>query len=126
MRVVGRRLTGSSVKLAVGLRADVPSGFDTAALPRLPVTTLSEKASEQLLDLHHSGLDPQVRRLVLDEALGNPLALLELPPHVLPSGRAASKRADLVGYTGWRPASPASASASASAAGLRRPHRGPR
>ncbi|MGV9937174.1 helix-turn-helix transcriptional regulator [Streptomyces olivaceoviridis] len=97
---VGRRLTGSSVKLAVGLRSDVPSGFDTAALPHLPVTTLSEKASEQLLDMHHPGLDPRIRRLVLDEALGNPLALLELPPHVLRSGRAAGNREDLVGYTG--------------------------
>ncbi|MEU7361718.1 helix-turn-helix transcriptional regulator [Streptomyces olivaceoviridis] len=96
----GRRLTGSSVKLAVGLRSDVPSGFDTAALPHLPVTTLSEKASEQLLDLHHPGLDPRIRRLVLDEALGNPLALLELPPHVLRSGRAAGNQEDLVGYTG--------------------------
>ncbi|MFG2356897.1 LuxR C-terminal-related transcriptional regulator [Streptomyces sp. NPDC048521] len=97
---VGRRLTGSSVKLAVGLRSDVPSGFDTAALPQLPVTTLSEKASEQLLDMHHPGLDPEIRRLVLDEALGNPLALLELPPHVLRNGRAAGDREDLVEYTG--------------------------
>ncbi|MGW2035784.1 helix-turn-helix transcriptional regulator [Streptomyces sp. NPDC001811] len=97
---VGRRLTGSSVKLAVGLRSDVPSGFDTAALPQLPVTTLSEKASEQLLDLHHPGLDPGVRRLVLDEALGNPLALLELPPHVLRSGRTAGDRDTTVGYSG--------------------------
>ncbi|MEW2290696.1 ATP-binding protein, partial [Streptomyces sp. NPDC047841] len=97
---VGRRLTGSAVKLAVGLRSDVPSGFDTAALPQLPVTTLSEKASEQLLDLHHPGLDPGVRRLVLDEALGNPLALLELPPHVLRSGRTAGDRDETVGYSG--------------------------
>ncbi|WP_030657963.1 MULTISPECIES: AAA family ATPase, partial [Streptomyces] len=97
---VGRRLTGSSVKLAVGLRSDVPSGFDTAALPQLPVTTLSEKASEQLLDMHHPGLDPEIRRVVLDEALGNPLALLELPPHVLRSGRTAGNGEDLVGYAG--------------------------
>ncbi|MFD8786748.1 LuxR C-terminal-related transcriptional regulator [Kitasatospora sp. NPDC059599] len=97
---VGRRLTGSSVKLVVGLRADVPSGFDTAALPELPVTTLSERASGQLLDLHHPGLDPRVRRLVLDEAQGNPLALLELPPHVLRSGRTAGGRGEPFGYTG--------------------------
>ncbi|MEU9044936.1 MULTISPECIES: LuxR C-terminal-related transcriptional regulator [unclassified Kitasatospora] len=97
---VGRRLTGSSVKLVVGLRSDVPSGFDTAALPRLPVTTLSERASEELLDLHHPGLAPQVRRLVLDEAQGNPLALLELPPHVLRSGRPAGDRAEPFGYAG--------------------------
>jgi DNA-binding CsgD family transcriptional regulator len=96
---VGRRLTGSSVKLVVGLRSDVPSGFDTAALPELPVTTLPEKASEQLLNRHHPGLDPRIRRLVLDEAQGNPLALLELPPYVR-GGRAGRDPEELFGYTG--------------------------
>ncbi|MFF4015905.1 AAA family ATPase [Streptomyces sp. NPDC001843] len=95
---VGRRLTGSSVKLVVGLRSGVASGFDTAALPELPVTTLSEKASEQLLDRHHPGLDPRVRRLVLDEAQGNPLALLELPPYV--RGSRAGRDSEPFGYTG--------------------------
>ncbi|WLW58782.1 helix-turn-helix transcriptional regulator [Streptomyces sp. YU58] len=96
---VGRRLTGSSVKLVVGLRSEVPSGFDTAALSELPVTALSEKAAEQLLDTHHPGLDPRIRRLVLDEAQGNPLALLELPPHVRGS-RAGRAPGELTGYTG--------------------------
>ncbi|MFJ3672531.1 AAA family ATPase [Streptomyces sp. NPDC090106] len=96
---VGRRLTGSSVKLVVVLRSDLPSGFDTAALPELPVTTLSEKASEQLLDMHHPGLDPRIRRLVLDEAQGNPLALLELPPYVR-GNRAGRTPEELLGYTG--------------------------
>ncbi|MFJ6380112.1 AAA family ATPase [Kitasatospora sp. NPDC092039] len=80
---VGRRLAGSSVKLLVGVRSDVPCGFDTAALPLLAVTTLSAQASERLLELHHPGLDAGLRRLVLDEAQGNPLALRELPPHML-------------------------------------------
>ncbi|WP_189820247.1 helix-turn-helix transcriptional regulator [Streptomyces olivaceoviridis] len=96
---VGRRLTGSSVKLAVGLRSDLASGFDTAALPAVPVTTLSEKASEQLLDMHHPGLDPRLRRLVLDEAQGNPLALLELPPYVR-GNRSARGSGESFGYTG--------------------------
>ncbi|MFD9789905.1 AAA family ATPase [Streptomyces sp. NPDC059070] len=96
---VGRRLTGSSVGLVVGLRSGVPSGFDTAALPELPVPTLSEHASQQLLDLRSPGLDPRTRRLILDEAQGNPLALLELPPHVLRSGRAADDRRERTGYS---------------------------
>ncbi|MHB9756430.1 helix-turn-helix transcriptional regulator [Streptomyces sp. BYX5S] len=94
---VGRRLTGSSVKLVVVLRSELSSGFDTAALPELPVTTLSEKASEELLDLRHPGLAPRIRRLVLDEAQGNPLALLELPPYVRRAGRTPE---ELLGYTG--------------------------
>ncbi|WP_223280803.1 helix-turn-helix transcriptional regulator [Streptomyces antnestii] len=96
---VGRRLTGSSVKFVVGLRSGVPSGFDTAALPELPVTTLSEKVAERLLDMRHPGLDPQIRRLVLDEAQGNPLALLELPPYVH-GGLAGRNPEKLFGYTG--------------------------
>lgn len=96
---VGRRLTGSSVKLVVVLRAGVPSGFDTAALPELAVPTLSEDASERMLDLHHPELAPHVRRLVLEEAQGNPLALLELPPYVRGS-RSGHTPQESLGYTG--------------------------
>ncbi|MFI6876130.1 AAA family ATPase [Streptomyces sp. NPDC050400] len=98
---VGRRLTGSSVRLTVGLRSDVPSGFDTAALPRLPVTTLTDEAAQRLLDLRHPGLAPKIRARVLAEAQGNPLALLELPPHVQRSALTADDEAALPGgYTG--------------------------
>ncbi|MFD7084479.1 AAA family ATPase [Streptomyces sp. NPDC059918] len=96
---VGRRLTGSATKLMVGLRSDVRSAFDSAALPELAVTALSARASEELLDLRHPGLAPRIRRLVLDEARGNPLALLELPPHVR-AGRAGRTPQELFGYTG--------------------------
>ncbi|MEV6582296.1 LuxR family transcriptional regulator [Streptomyces sp. NPDC051582] len=96
---VARRLAGSSMKLVVGLRSDVRSGFDSAALPELAVTALSEKASGELLDLSHPALAPRIRQLVLDEAQGNPLALLELPPHVR-AGRAGRPPQELFGYTG--------------------------
>ncbi|MEK2490894.1 LuxR family transcriptional regulator [Kitasatospora purpeofusca] len=102
---VGRRLSGSSVKLLAGVRSDVPCGFDTVALPRFAVDPLSSPASEQLLDLHHPGLAPGLRRLILDEAQGNPLALGELPPHVLGArptlreGQVADNP-DLPGYLG--------------------------
>ncbi|MFE7750277.1 AAA family ATPase, partial [Streptomyces sp. NPDC057428] len=79
---VGRRLTGSSVKLVVGLRSEVPSRFDTAALPELPVTALPDEAAGNMLDLYYPELDKQIRRMVLEEARGNPLALLELAPYV--------------------------------------------
>ncbi|WP_030231768.1 helix-turn-helix transcriptional regulator [Streptomyces sp. NRRL S-350] len=84
----GRRLSGGSVKLLVGLRSDIPSRLDTAGLPELFVPTLSPDAAEQLLDRQHPGLHPQLRRVVLREAQGNPLALLELPPYL--SSRPAS------------------------------------
>ncbi|MGW0812856.1 ATP-binding protein [Streptomyces viridiviolaceus] len=98
---VGRRLTGSSVKLVVGLRSNVPSGFDTAALSELTVPTLSAHASEELLDMRHPGLDPRIRRLVLAEAQGNALALLELPPYVrgAPQGRRPEAALGFPGVT---------------------------
>lgn len=95
---VGRRLTDSAVKLLVSLRAGVPSGFDTAALPELPVRPLSDVAAEELLDARHAGLEPRARRLVLDEAQGNPLALLELPAHVPGGGIVGAS--SIPGYTG--------------------------
>lgn len=96
---VGRRLTGSSVKLVVGLRSEVPSWFDTAALPELPVTALPDEVAEHMLDLYYPELDGQTRRLVLDEARGNPLALLELPPYVR-DGYFGHSAKELFGYHG--------------------------
>ncbi|MEU6603299.1 ATP-binding protein, partial [Streptomyces flaveolus] len=93
---VGRRLTGSSVKLVVGLRSDVASGFDTAALPELPVRSLADEAARRLLDLRRPGLDTHVSRLVLDQARGNPLALLELSAH-LDGDRTGAGAAQLLG-----------------------------
>src|SRR3989475_11593230 len=48
-------------------------------LPELHVEPLSDTASADLLVSVAPDLDLQTRRLILDEALGNPLALLELP-----------------------------------------------
>ncbi|HXA62503.1 MAG TPA: AAA family ATPase [Streptosporangiaceae bacterium] len=94
---VGRRLTGSSVKMLITVRSDVGSRFDTAALPELPVAALSDEAAEQLLDMRHPQLDTQTRHVVLEHAGGNPLALLELPLYVSGghTGRAAG---ELLGF----------------------------
>ncbi|KJY29117.1 AAA family ATPase, partial [Streptomyces katrae] len=82
---VGRRLAGSPVKLLVAVRTDTASRWDTAALPELPVRALSEEDAARLLDRRHPELDRRLRRLVLAQAQGNPLALLELP--LQPTGR---------------------------------------
>ncbi|MCG6498251.1 helix-turn-helix transcriptional regulator [Kitasatospora sp. A2-31] len=79
---IGRRLTGSRMKLLLAVRSDIASPFDTAALPELTVGPLNEEDSALLLDGHHPSLDRRLRRVVLDQAQGNPLALLELPGHV--------------------------------------------
>ncbi|MFI5530157.1 AAA family ATPase [Kitasatospora sp. NPDC051853] len=79
---VGRRLAGTTVKLLAALRPESSAGFDAAALPLLPVPPLDGAAAEQLLDGRHPAVDPRVRRQVLDQARGNPLALLELPAYL--------------------------------------------
>ncbi|MDY0816187.1 LuxR family transcriptional regulator [Kitasatospora purpeofusca] len=97
---VGRRLAGRpGVKLLVAVRADTASRFDTAALPEAPVGALADADATRLLDLHHPELGRQVRGLVLEQAGGNPLALLELPAHLVggPGDRAAQ---DLLGLHG--------------------------
>ncbi|MEU0568411.1 ATP-binding cassette domain-containing protein, partial [Nonomuraea sp. NPDC005983] len=93
---VGRRLTGSSVKMLIAVRSDVGSRFDTAALPELPVAALSEEAAGQLLDMRHPQLDTQTRHIVLEHAMGNPLALLELPTY-LNGGHTGRTAEELLG-----------------------------
>ncbi|MFF4989250.1 AAA family ATPase [Streptosporangium saharense] len=85
---VGRRLAGGTVRMLVAVRSDVTSRFDTAALPELAVPALTDRDAEHLLDARHPALDARTRRAVLDQAGGNPLALLELPPHVGPGEEA--------------------------------------
>ncbi|MFD5463689.1 AAA family ATPase [Kitasatospora sp. NPDC127059] len=88
---VGRRLTGSRLKLLLAVRADLTSCFDTAALPELAVGPLTDGDAALLLDGHHPSLGEQQRRAVLAQAQGNPLALLELPAHTgLRSGEPAT------------------------------------
>jgi DNA-binding CsgD family transcriptional regulator len=97
---VGRRLAGSPVKLLVGVRTDIASRFDTAALPELPVTALSEQDAERLLTQRFPALGKQVRLLVLAQAQGNPLALLELPAHLGSAAHGELALDNLVGELG--------------------------
>ncbi|MFE6054061.1 AAA family ATPase [Kitasatospora sp. NPDC056446] len=97
---VGRRLAGSpGAKLLVAVRSDTASRFDTAALPEAPVGALPAPDAARLLDRHHPALGGPLRGLVLDQARGNPLALLELPAHIAsrPDDRAPQ---DLLGLHG--------------------------
>ncbi|MFF3500229.1 ATP-binding protein [Streptomyces sp. NPDC003247] len=81
---VARRLSGYHVKILVGLRTDTGSAFDAAGLPEVPLEPLTEEAAGRLLDQRYPGLTDDVRRIVLDNADGNPLALVELPRSVTP------------------------------------------
>jgi len=76
---IARRLESTRILLLVGLR----DGFDTplraAQLPEILVGPLSDVAARDLVDAVAPDLEHQTRRRVLAQALGNPLALVELP-----------------------------------------------
>ena len=75
-------------RAAAGVGAGGPAGrgprrlsssFDEAGLRELRLERLDDEAAAALLDARDPGLAPAVRRRVLNEAAGNPLALVELP-----------------------------------------------
>jgi DNA-binding CsgD family transcriptional regulator/tetratricopeptide (TPR) repeat protein len=79
---VARRLAAQPVGLVFGVR--VPDEGLTG-LPRLPVTGLREADARALLDSTLIGaLDSRVKELIIAEARGNPLALLELARGLTP------------------------------------------
>ncbi|MCW2638430.1 MAG: LuxR-family transcriptional regulator, partial [Dactylosporangium sp.] len=66
------------VFLAAG-RTGVDGFFDRVGLPEREVGPLAEQPAAVVLDARYPDLAPPVRRRLLDEAAGNPLALLQLP-----------------------------------------------
>jgi DNA-binding CsgD family transcriptional regulator len=76
---VARRVESDPAVLLFGIREGLPSSFDDAHLPELPLSGLDQDASNALLDLGAATLPFDLRRRILEEAAGNPLALIELP-----------------------------------------------
>jgi DNA-binding CsgD family transcriptional regulator len=75
---VARRLESDPVLVLVAARAPGgPAGL--AGLPVLDLQPLSEADARRVLDRRRPGLDPADREAVLDQAAGNPLALVTLP-----------------------------------------------
>ena len=76
---VARRLESTRILLVIGLREGFEVPVRSAHLPAIHLGPLSDAASRELLDSVAPDLEPQLRQLILEESLGNPLALLELP-----------------------------------------------
>ncbi|MGW5647749.1 ATP-binding protein [Saccharopolyspora sp. NPDC003752] len=73
-----RRLGAEGVAMLFGARTgDAP--FPAPGLPELHLGDLSPDDAAALVDEREHDLEPEVRRRVLAEASGNPLALIELP-----------------------------------------------
>jgi DNA-binding CsgD family transcriptional regulator len=68
-----------NIAMLVAIRDGYESPFDDAGLSELRVPALAEGAAATLLDTHAPELGPSVRDWIIEEAGGNPLALVELP-----------------------------------------------
>ncbi|WP_330186109.1 LuxR family transcriptional regulator [Dactylosporangium sp. AC04546] len=78
LAIVARRLP-ARVGLLAAYRTGEDSFFDRSGLPEHEVRPLDDRAATTLVTQRFPALAPRVRRRLLAEAQGNPLALLELP-----------------------------------------------
>ncbi|MFJ2193331.1 ATP-binding protein [Kitasatospora sp. NPDC087861] len=88
---VARQLPGTGAGMLCAARPGDESFFDYSGLPLHELGPLSEDASEALLRRRFPALAPRVRRRLMADAEGNPLALLELPAALTDPQRAASQ-----------------------------------
>ncbi|MGI5285447.1 ATP-binding protein [Nonomuraea polychroma] len=76
---VARRIESEPIVMVATIREGERSPVQDAGLSPMPVDRLSDKVAAELLDSIAPGLTPAVRARLLEEAAGNPLALIELP-----------------------------------------------
>jgi DNA-binding CsgD family transcriptional regulator len=95
LQFVARRIESDPAVLLFAVREGVPSCFDDADLPALPLAGLDEDASNELLDLAATSMRADLRCRILDEAAGNPLALIELPAAAAELGTRAAQSGPL-------------------------------
>ncbi len=76
---VARRVSLEPIVLLFAIRDDVANPFEPAHLPEIQLLPLERAPAAELLEAHAPGLPLAVRERLLDEAAGNPLALVELP-----------------------------------------------
>ncbi|MBM0231129.1 AAA family ATPase [Micromonospora sp. STR1_7] len=87
---VARRLVGTSVGFLAATRSHTASFFEQSGIPELEVQPLRPDAASELINQRFPELTPAVRRRLLSEARGNPLAILELPSALSGSQRLAA------------------------------------
>ncbi|MEY2580583.1 MAG: hypothetical protein QOE09_432 [Ilumatobacteraceae bacterium] len=76
---VARRLSKDPIVMLIACRDHADDVFDRSGLGDLRLGPLNDFVAAALLDAHAPDLSPAMRQRVLDEAAGNPLALIELP-----------------------------------------------
>jgi predicted ATPase len=76
---LGHRAAGNPIVVVGVVRNGFPSPFLSAGFPRFDIGGVDDAAAERILLAHAGDLSAGDRRLIQHEALGNPLALMELP-----------------------------------------------
>jgi DNA-binding CsgD family transcriptional regulator len=76
---VSRRIEYEPIVVLVTSRDDAQSSFQDAGLPELRLGGLAHAAAGALLEARAPDLTSSVRKFLLEQAEGNPLALVELP-----------------------------------------------
>lgn len=76
---VARRLEDEPILMLAAVREGAPSVLEEIGLPEWRLDPLAPPAARALLRERASGLTPAMRDRLVEEAAGNPLALVELP-----------------------------------------------
>ena len=76
---ISRRLSSDPIVLLMAIRSDSESELPHSDVPRHRLAKLGAAAAEHLMDAGAPDLPVELRQRFLDEADGNPLALVELP-----------------------------------------------
>jgi AAA ATPase domain len=76
---LARRVSQDPVVVVAALRKGHPGPFAASGLDELDVCGLDDSSASQVLAAHAAGLSAAARERILEVALGNPLALVELP-----------------------------------------------
>ena len=88
---VARRLSASHVGFLAAARTNQESFFNRAGIAELELQPLDSVAAAELVDARFPTLPTSVRARILEEAQGNPLALLELPASLSEDQRSARR-----------------------------------
>jgi DNA-binding CsgD family transcriptional regulator len=91
LQFVARRIESDPVVVLFAVREGVPSLFEDSDLSELPVAGLDRDASDALIDVVAARLPADLRRRILEDAAGNPLALIELPAAAAELGTRAAR-----------------------------------
>ncbi|MFJ7497337.1 ATP-binding protein [Streptomyces sp. NPDC097727] len=86
---IARRLVGSNVSFVAACRNGSDSFFESSGLTEHRLQPLDDVSAARLVALVHPDVSPAVRRRIVAEAHGNPLALVELPAALSKEQRSA-------------------------------------